>query len=474
MQRKWLGLLAVSLGTFVSYLDNNIVNVALPTIQRDLGLTLGGLEWIVSGYVLVFAALLLTGGRLADLFGARLVFMAGLGVFTLASLAAGLAGDAGWLIAARALQGVGAAMLTPTALSQLPAIFPDPRERATAVGIWGATGALAMALGPFAGGLISENLHWGWIFLINVPIGVATLALAARVLPAPARRVRRRLDLPGMLTSSAALASLTYALIEGGTRGWTSPEILGAFAVAAVAAVAFALAERRTADPMIDLSLFRRRAFGGGTLTMGLWSFGVFGIYFFTAIYVQNVLGFTPIQAGAAFVPMAVVMAGVAVAAPALARRYGTAGVVAAGVALMAVSIFAISFAGATAGYGDLLPWFLVYGLGAGLLIPVTNTIVGALPQDRAGAAAGVLNVSREIFGLLGVTVLGAIVSARQSAFPVPGLPAFLDGYQFALIIAAAIVALGIPVSLLTLRRTDTRPPRPADPASARAPEPAA
>ncbi|MGI5492811.1 MFS transporter [Microtetraspora malaysiensis] len=459
MQRKWWALVAVALATFMSYLDNNVVNVALPTIQRDLGLTISGLEWIVSAYILVFAGLLLVGGRLADVFGARTVFFAGLGVFTVASVAAGLAGGQETLIAARALQGVGAALLTPTALALLSAIFPNPRERATAVGVWSAVGALALAVGPLTGGLLSENTHWGWIFLINLPIGAVTAILGFLTIRVP-RKERRPggLDLPGLTFSAIALFALTYALIEGESRGWGSAPILGAFGVAAVAAAAFAITELRTSRPMIDLSLFRERIFSGGLLSQGLWSFGVFGIYFFTAIYLQNALGFTPTEAGAAFVPMALLMAAIAVTSPRIAARFGSASTVAAGLGLMAVAIAGLSGAGESSRYLDLLPWFLLYGAGAGLLVPLTNVVLGVMPTTRVGVASGVLNVSREVFGLLGITILGAIMSNRQSALTGPPMHTFLEAYQFTLLIAAAIILAGVPVSLYALRTRRAEP----------------
>ncbi|MCW2878116.1 MAG: EmrB/QacA family drug resistance transporter [Sphaerisporangium sp.] len=462
MDRRWWALVAVSLATFMTYLDNNVVNVALPTIQRDLGLTISGLEWIVSGYMLVFAGLLMAGGRLADVFGQRRIFLIGLAVFTLASTAAGLSGDGTTLILSRGLQGIGAALLTPTALALIPLTFPDERERGVAVGVWSAIGGLALALGPLTGGFISENWHWGWIYLINVPIGAITFALGAWAIGGSNAPARRRLDVPGLVTSSLALFALTYALIEGDGRGWTSGVILGSFAVSAAAAVLFVLVETRAKEPMIDLSLFRERVFSGGLLSMGLWSFGIFGIYFFTALWLQNVLGFTPTEAGAAFVPMALLMAGLAVVAPRIATRFGTATTVAVGLGLMAVAVIGISFIGQGGTYGQLFPWLMLYGFGAGLLVPLTNAILGALPAGRGGVASGVLNVSREVFGLLGVTVLGAILSARQSAAVADGagpLTAFLDGYQLALVIAGLIVAVGVPVSLVSLRTRRTIPP---------------
>jgi EmrB/QacA subfamily drug resistance transporter len=448
--RRWVALVAVALATFMTYLDNNVVNVALPSIQRDLHLTISGLEWIASAYILVFAGLLLVGGRLADVFGMRAVFYAGLGIFTAASLAAGLAGNQEVLIGARAAQGIGAALLTPTALALLPVLFPDPRERGMAVGIWGGVGALALAVGPLTGGYLSQHASWGWIFLVNVPIGIATAVLAALSVPA-GRRAARGVDLPGLLTSALALFALTYALIEGGTKGWTSAGILGAFALAAVSAVAFLAVESRSADPMVDLSFFRVRAFGGGLVSMGLWAFGVFGIYFFTAIYLQNVLGFSPSVAGAGFVPMALVLAVIATLAPRLEARFGAGRTVAVGLGLMAVAIAGLSTVGEGSSYADVLPWFLVYGLGGGMLIPLTNVILGIMPAERAGVASGMLNVSREVFGLLGITILGAILSARQNAVTGPPLHRFLEGYQFALVIAAVLIAVGVPVSLFTL-----------------------
>ncbi|MEZ0074080.1 MFS transporter [Planotetraspora sp. GP83] len=463
MTGRWWALVAVALATFMTYLDNNVVNVALPTIQRDLGLTISGLEWIVSAYILVFAGLLLVGGRLADVFGLRTVFFTGLGIFTLASVAAGLAGGQEMLIAARAVQGVGAALLTPTSLALLTKIFPDPRERGTAVGIWSAVGALALAIGPLTGGVLSENADWGWIFLINAPIGAVTAVIGFRSIRAQgahaAKAARARLDLPGLVTSALALLALTYALIEGESRGWSSAPILGSFALAAVAAVAFLIIESRTAQPMIDLTLFRERIFSGGLLSMGLWAFGVFGIYFFTALFLQSALGFTPTQAGAGFVPMALLMAMIAIVSPRIAARFGSARTVAAGLGLMAIAVGGLSSVGEGDGYTDLLPWFLLYGAGAGLLVPLTNLVLSAMPSARAGVASGVLNVSREVFGLLGITILGAILNSRESVVTGAPLHRFLEAYQFTLLVAAAIVLVGVPVSLYALRQARTAAP---------------
>ncbi|MBV9592629.1 MAG: MFS transporter, partial [Actinobacteria bacterium] len=272
MSRKRWVLIAVALATFMTYLDNNIVNVAIPAIQRDLGLSTAGLEWVVSGYILVFASLLLAGGRLADVFGRQRMFQTGLVIFTGASLAAGLAGSVDTLVAARAVQGLGAALLTPTTLAIISATFTGARERAAAVGVWSAVGALALAVGPLLGGLISQHLSWGWVFYINVPVGVLTIALGAwAIRESRENAVARRIDLPGLITSALALFALTYALIEGQDDGWTSAIILGSFAAALALGLTFVLVERRSNDPMVDVRLFRERVFSGGSIAVVMW-----------------------------------------------------------------------------------------------------------------------------------------------------------------------------------------------------------
>ncbi len=459
--RIWV-LVTVSLATFMTYLDNNIVNVAIPAIQRDLQLSTAGLEWVVSGYILVFASLLLAGGRLGDIYGRRRLFLVGLGVFTAASLVAGLAGSADLLIAARAVQGLGAALVTPSTLAIISATYPTARERSMAVGIWSAVGALALAVGPLLGGLISQHLHWGWIFFINVPAGALTLALAMTAIPddRPAAAARRSIDVPGLASSAATMFALTYALIEGHDRGWTSPVILTSFALAALAALAFVAIEARAGEPMVDVALFAERAFSGGIIAIVMWGFGLFGIYFFTSLYLQDVLGFSPTRAGAAFVPMAVLMAVGAVLAERLAARVGPYRSVAAAMLLMAIGIASVSLLGRNAGLLDLMPSFAVIGIGGGLSVPLTAMIIGAMPVERAGVASGVFNAAREVAGLLGITVIGAILTARQDAAARGGsapLDAFLTGYRSGLLVAAALVAAGGLAAFVALRGTTQR-----------------
>jgi EmrB/QacA subfamily drug resistance transporter len=455
-RRRWWTLVGVALATFMTFLDNNVVNVALPSIQRELHLSISGLEWIVSSYILVFSGLMLVGGRLADVFGRRRLFVAGIAVFTGASLVAGLAGSEEVLVIARVLQGVGAAASIPSTLAIISSTFPDPGERSRAVGVWSAVSALALALGPLTGGFVSERWDWGWIFLINVPVGVVTIAIMLAAMQESREAVRRRLDLPGLVTSAVTLFSVTYALIEGHNRGWTSALILGSFALAAVAGTAFVLIERRTADAMVDLSMFRIRAFSGGTGAMILWGFGVMGVYFFTAMYLQNVLGFSPTEAGAALVPMALTMAATAPVAGVVARRLGTHLTVALGLTLNVAGLVMVSFVGEHGHFMDLMPAFVAFGVGSGFtMMPLNDAIISVLPPGRAGAASAVMNAAREVSGLLGVTIVGAILTSRQAAVLRGGATpthAFLSGYQFALLIASAIVFVGVPISLYSLR----------------------
>jgi EmrB/QacA subfamily drug resistance transporter len=464
MSKRWWSLVAVSLATFMTYLDNNVTNVAIPTIQRSLHLSLAGLEWVVSSYILVFAGLLLAGGRLADVFGRRRLFLIGLSVFTLGSLWAGLAGSGAELIGARLVQGLGAALVVPTTLAIIMATFKNVRERATAIGVWTAIGAMALAFGPLIGGFISQHFHWGWIFFINVPVGIVTFAIAlAATQESRDPSVVRRLDVPGLITSAVALSSLTYALIDGHDKGWTSPLILGAFALAAVAAAVFGVIESRTRYPMVDMRLFRSRIFAGGTGTMMLWAFGIFGIYFFTSIYLQTILGFSPTKAGLAFVPMALCMALFAGLAGLVSRVLRPHQTVALGMAVMAGGLYLFGTLGGGATFASLMPGFLIFGAGAGLMnVPLTNAVLHSMPPERSGMASALLNASRELAGLLGITIIGAVLRSAQGSALRAGqdaADAYLHGYHSGLILTVALVAAGAVVSFFALQRL----PRPAE-----------
>jgi EmrB/QacA subfamily drug resistance transporter len=452
--RRWT-LIAVALATFMTYLDNNIINVAIPTIERNLHLTQSGVEWVVSAYILMFAGLLLAGGRLADVFGQKRLFMAGLSIFTGASLLAGLVGQVDLLIASRALQGIGAALVTPTTLAILSATYPEPAQRARAVGAWSAAGAVALAVGPLLGGILAQHVNWHWIFFINVPVGLLTLWLGARAIPAVDRPVRRRIDTHGIAASAAALLTLTYALIQGPQIGWTSPTIIASLTATVIAALTFITIERRAQDPMLDVSLFANRTFTGATIALMLWAFGLFGIYFFTSIYLQQVLRFSATTAGVVFVPMAILMVIGAAISDRVASRLGAHRTVATAMALMGAGIFSISLLGAHATFIDLMPGMAIIGIGGGLTIPLTSTILDSMPTERAGVASGVFNASREVAGLLGITIIGVILRARQTTEIQAGHPAitaFLSGYRLGLLVAAILVCTGGIAAWLALR----------------------
>src|SRR4051794_10998762 len=305
--KKWWTLAAVSFGLFMIMLDNTVVNVALPSIQRELGVGLSELEWIVAGYALTFAALMLTGGKLADAYGRRLIFVVGIVIFTLASLACGLANTGGVLIGSRIVQGVGAALMNPATLSIIAATFA-PRERGRAIGIWAGTSALALAIGPLVGGLLTKHVGWSWIFFINIPVGIVGVAASFLLIDESRDETHVRLDVPGLLTSGFGLFALTYGLIEANSYGWGSSRILGTFAVAAVLLAVFVVLERRQRAPMLDLSLFRNPTYTGANLAVLMTALSMFGVFFFVSLYMQNVLGYSAVQAGAAFLPMTILV----------------------------------------------------------------------------------------------------------------------------------------------------------------------
>ncbi|OYV64738.1 MAG: MFS transporter [Actinobacteria bacterium 21-64-8] len=453
--RGWT-LLAVSLATFMTLLDNNVVNVAIPSIQRSLGLSTSGIEWVVSAYILLFAGLLLVGGRLSDVLGRRRVFFTGLAIFTGASLAAGLATSAAMLIFSRGVQGVGAALLAPTTLAIITHAYPDPATRARAVGLWGAVGALALAVGPVVGGVLTQHVSWNWIFFLNVPVGVVTAALALVAISPERPTTRRQIDLGGVVTSALSLFALTFALIEGTKDGWTSSLIVSSFILALVGAVGFVVAEQRATDPMVDLSLFANSTFRAGISVLMAWAFGLFGIYFFTALYLQNALGFSPTKAGTAFVPMALLMAAGATISDRLAARFGPRRLITFAMTVMALGVASVSLLGDHATFLDLMPGFALIGVGGGLTMPLTSLVINAMPSNRAGVASAIFSVAREMAGLLGITVIGVVVSGRTHVLTRHGatpLHAFLGGYRWGLLVAAALVALGAVLAYTRLPR---------------------
>ncbi|HEV3404373.1 MAG TPA: MFS transporter [Gaiellaceae bacterium] len=454
--RKWWTLAAVSFGLFMIMLDNTVVNVALPAMQRALHIGVSELEWVVVGYALTFATFMLTGGKLADLYGRRLLFVCGLAIFTGASLACGLAGSANFLIGARVVQGVGAAIMNPATLGIITATFP-PRQRGTAIGIWAGTSALALAIGPLVGGLLTEKANWSWIFFINVPVGVVGIAMAFWAIDETRDTSHeQRLDLPGLLTSAAGFFALTYGLIEANNYGWTSARILGLFAAAVLFLAVFVVLESRQRLPMLNLALFRSRTFSGANLTMLLVTLAMFGIFFYNSLFIQNVLRYSPVQTGAIFLPMTVLIILIAPRAGKLTDAVGARWLMGGGLALVAASLVLFAQLDRGSNFWNILPGLLVGGTGMALtMTPATAAAMGSVPVDQAGVGSAVLNSSRQVGGSLGIAVMGAIVAShihvtRQS-------PAFVDqfvaGYHQALYVAAAIALAGSGVAVATVRK---------------------
>jgi len=456
--RKWWTLAAVAFGLFMIMLDNTVVNVALPSIGRDLHVTVSSLEWVVTAYALTFAALLITGGKLGDLMGRRRIFVIGIAFFTLSSLACGLAPTAGFLIGARAVQGIGAALMNPASLSIITATFP-PRERGQAIGIWAGVSAMALAIGPLIGGLIVDNLNWNWIFFINIPVGVAGIIVSQLVIKESRDTSHEQsIDLPGLITSSAGLFALTFALIEGNGHGWTSPEIVGLFSAAALLLVGFVVLERYQRLPMLDLSLFRNGSFAGSNVVAMLVSLGMFGVFFFVSLYIQNILGWSATKAGASFLPMTLLIILVAPIAGKLSDRVGSRWLMGAGMTLVSISLLFYQRVGLHSTFWTLLPAMLLGGVGMAMTMsPMTAAAMSSVPVDKAGVGSGVLNSFRQLGGSLGIALMGAILASFVTVGPrSPEAPQqFVNGLHAALLVAAVITFAAAIVAVVTVR---TRP----------------
>jgi EmrB/QacA subfamily drug resistance transporter len=453
--RKWWTLGSVSFALFMIMLDNTIVNVALPSIGRGLEVGVSELEWVVNAYALAFATFMLTGGRLADLFGRRLVFEAGLVVFTLSSLMCGLAPDAATLIAARAFQGTGAALMMPATLSIISAAFA-PEERGTAIGIWAGVSGSALAIGPLLGGLLTEHVGWSWVFFVNVPVGVLAFA-ASFVLIAESRSEERgqRLDLPGLVTSACGLLALVYALIEANRYGWTSATIVGLLLAAVLLLAAFVVIEWRSRRPMLDLRLFGNRTFSGANVAALLVSLAMFGIFFFVSLYMQNILGYSPVHAGLVFLPMSILVVVTAPLAGKATDLIGPRWPITLGMGLLAAGLILFSRLDAHAGFVDLLPGMLIGGVGMGLAMgPMTTAALSTVSVDEAGVASGVVTTSRQVGGALGIAIMGAIVAAAETVSRTDPRFArqFIVGFQHALETGAAIALAGAVLSAILIR----------------------
>ena len=398
---------------FIVGLDATIVNIALPAMRADLHASVAGLQWIIDAYTLVLASLLILAGSTADRVGRRRTFQAGLAVFTAGSLLCSVAPSLGWLIAFRTVQAVGGSMLNPVAMSIITNTFTEPRERARAIGVWGGVVGLSMAAGPVLGGVLVDTLGWRSIFWINVPVGLAAIVLAARFVPESRAPHPRRIDPVGQLLVLTALASITYGIIEGPDAGWRSAEILGCFMLGAAAVAALVAYEPRRAEPLLDLRFFRSVPFSGATVIAVCAFAAMSGFLFLNALYLQEVRGFSALQAGLYTLPMA---GATAVVAPLSGRLVGAIGtrlpLVLAGTAI-ALSTLPLTGLTADTSTAVLLGSYLLFGIGFGMVnAPITNTAVSGMPTSQAGVAAAIASTSRQVGGSLGVAVIGAAVAS--------------------------------------------------------------
>jgi EmrB/QacA subfamily drug resistance transporter len=439
-----------SVALFMVTLDNLVVTMALPSIRLDLGATIEDLEWTVNAYTLTFAVLLLTGAALGDRFGRRRVFAVGLGIFTLASAAAALAPNVESLIAARAVQGVGGAIITPLTLTILSAAV-SPERRGLALGAWGGIGGLGVALGPVVGGAVVEGLSWQWIFWLNVPIGIVLAPLAARRL-SESYGPDSRLDLPGLGLVSVGLFGIVLGLVRGNSVGWGSAEILGSLLVGVAFVVAFVLWELRAQAPMLPMRFFRNRTFAATNVASLFMFFGMFGSIFLLAQFLQTVQGYSPLSAGLRTLPWTAMPIFVAPLAGALSDRIGGRPLMAVGLALQAIGLgWLATISSPTVPYGDLVPAFVVSGIGMALFFaPVANVVLSSVRREEEGKASGTNNAIRELGGVFGVAVLASVFS-RYGGYETPAT--YVDGLIPAVWVGAAVVAAGAAAALVIPRR---------------------
>jgi EmrB/QacA subfamily drug resistance transporter len=422
-REKVIVLLTMCFALAMAMLDNTVVNVALPTISKDLGAGVSGLQWIVDGYVLAFASLLLTGGILGDKYGRKRLFLIGLAVFTGFSLACGLSQNTGQLVTFRFLQGIGGALLMPGTLSIITVTFP-PSERAKAIGLWAGMSGLALALGPTLGGYLVEHVGWQSVFFINVPVGLIAFAVASRTVRESTSEQARYLDIPGLVLGTATLFSATYGLIEANQLGWSDPRIVGSLVGAAVLLVAFLRWERRNEHAMMPLAFFRIPAFSAGNSVAFSISLGMFATFFFLSLYMQEIRGFTPFQAGYKFLPMTLMIVVTAPLAGRYAQQHGSRGPMTYGLLLAGGGLLALGLTlQVGTSYWFMLPIFVAMGHGMGAtMAPMTAAVMNSVGPQRAGLGSAMTNTSREVGGVLGIALLGTILTTKLKSSFTPAL----------------------------------------------------
>jgi EmrB/QacA subfamily drug resistance transporter len=459
-KRKWWALALLSLVQFMVVLDIAIVNVALPSIKLDLGFSQENLQWVISAYALVFGGVLLLGGRAADLLGRRRIFLVGLAVFTASSLLAGLAWSEASLIAARALQGLGAAIISPAALSILTTTFREGRERNLALGIWGAVGGFGAAAGVLAGGVLTDALSWEWIFYVNVPVGLVGLALTPLLLAESRDALARRFDTPGAVLVTGGLSALVYAITQAGQAGWLAGETLAFFGVALALLAGFVGWERRHPEPLMRFGILQIRTVSGANVAGFIMGTAMFAMFLMLTLYMQQVLGYSAMKTGVAYLAVAgtaIVWSGVAAQ---LVTRVGVKPVLVVGMATMTAGLLYFTQVSVGGSYlGDLLPGFLLIAIGIGFsFVPISIAALAGVQPAEAGLASGLINTSQQIGGALGIAALSTVATSATenavrggTALPV----ALTDGFQTAFMAGAGIALLGVVAALTLIRRDE-------------------
>jgi EmrB/QacA subfamily drug resistance transporter len=456
---RWLALLIVCLGDLMIVLDVTIVGVALPSIREDLGFSETSLAWVVNAYLLTFGGFLLLGGRLGDLFGHRRLFIAGIVLFTVASLACGLAGSQAALIAARAVQGLGGAVVSAVALSLIVTLFTEPAERAKAMGVFGFVAAGGGSIGVLLGGILTDAFAWNWIFLVNVPIGVAVVIFSLVVLPggrgfAPSTR----LDVAGAVTVTASLMVAVYAIVNGNEVGWGTARTLGLLVLAGALLGLFLVIESRVAAPLVPLRLFRLRNLSVSNVVGILWAAAMFAWFFLSALYLQLVLGYSPLEVGLAFLPGNLIMAVFSLGLSArIVMKFGIRAPLGVGLGLAALGLLLFARAPVDGTFlVDVLPSMILLGIGAGMAFnPVLLAAMGDVPQEEAGLASGVVNTAFMMGGALGLAVLASLAASRTDSLTASGsgeLEALAGGYHAAFLVGALFAGAAAAIGVLLLR----------------------
>jgi EmrB/QacA subfamily drug resistance transporter len=471
---RWFALIVLCLGSLMIVLDSTIVNVALPSIRADLGFSKTSLAWVVNAYLLTFGGFLLLGGRLGDLFGHRRLFLIGITLFTLASLSCGLATSQGFLVGARAVQGLGGAVASAVSLSLMMTLFTEPAERAKAMGVFGFVAAGGGTIGVVLGGLLTDTLDWHWIFLVNIPIGVAVYAMSLRLLPtARAQAASRRLDVAGAITVTGALMLAVYAIVNGNKDGWTSAQTLGLLGGAVVLLAFFLGTESRVRSPLVPLGLFRLRNIAFANIVGVLWAAAMFAWFFLSALYLQLVLGYSPLKVGLAFLPATLIMGAFSLGLSAkLVMRFGIRRPLGTGLLLATVGLALFVRAPVDGSYiVDVLPSMILLGIGGGMAFnPMLLAAMSDVAPEESGLASGIVNTAFMMGGALGLAVLASVAASRTDSLTASGngkLAALAGGYHVAFLVGAIFAFAAAVIGAAFLHESALAAPGHTEPAAA-------